>query len=126
MQEAKVEKIVNLTNLEKPLWPEDGYTKGDMLRYYEAISPWLLPWIQNRPLVLTRYPDGINGKSFYQKDAPDFAPEWIQIEHTWSESTEREIGYFVANDVESIMYIANMASIPLHVHHSRSGHRHAA
>ena len=118
---AKIDKSIHLSNLEKVFWPEDQLTKGDMLRYYEAISPWLLPWIKDRPLVLTRYPDGILGKSFYQKDAPQFAPEWMQIEKTWSESTEREIGYFVANDVESIMYIANMASIPLHVHHSRTG-----
>lgn len=119
---AKVDKSVHLSNLDKLFWPDDGYTKGDMLRYYEAIAPWLLPWIKDRPLVLTRYPDGINGKSFYQKDAPEFAPDWMQIEKTWSESTEREIGYFVANDVESLMYIANMASIPIHVHHSRTSY----
>ena len=51
-------------------WPEDGYTKGDLIEYYRAIVPWLLPYLADRPLVLTRYPDGINGKSFYQKDAP--------------------------------------------------------
>ena len=118
---AKIEKSVHLSNLDKLLWPEDGFSKGDMLRYYEAISPWLLPWIIERPLVLTRYPDGIDGRSFYQKDAPEFAPDWMQIEKTWSESTEREIGYFVANDVESLMYIANMASIPIHAFHNRRG-----
>ncbi len=119
VQAPKIEKTFLLSNLDKVFWPQEGYTKGDMLRYYEAIAPWLLPWIKDRPLVLTRYPDGIEGKSFYQKDAPEFAPAWMQIEKRWSESTEREIGYFVANDVESLMYIANMASIPLHAHHSR-------
>jgi bifunctional non-homologous end joining protein LigD len=116
---SKVEKTVHLTNLDKVLWPNDQITKGDMLRYYEAISPQLLPWIEDRPLVLTRYPDGIDGKSFFQKHAPDFPPDWMHIEKTWSESTEREIGYFVANDVGSLMYIANMASIPIHVFHNR-------
>ncbi len=115
-----VQKIVHLSNLDKMFWPEDGYTKGDMIQYYRAVSPWLLPWLKDRPLVLTRYPDGIDGKSFFQKDAPEFVPGWMRIEKTWSESTEREIGYFVADCEEAIVYIANMASIPLHVYHSRT------
>ena len=57
-----------LTNLGKVFWPEEGYTKGDLIAYYRAISPWLLPYLRNRPLVMTRYPDGIAGKSFFQKD----------------------------------------------------------
>ncbi len=69
---------------------------------------------------MTRYPDGIEGKSFFQKDAPAFVPEWIRIERMWSESTEREIGYFVVDDKETLIYIANMASIPLHIYHSRT------
>jgi bifunctional non-homologous end joining protein LigD len=82
----------------------------------------LLPWLADRPLVMTRYPDGIEGKSFFQKDAPGFAPDWIRIEKMWSDSTEREIGYFIVDSEEALLYIANMASIPLHIYHSRAGH----
>jgi bifunctional non-homologous end joining protein LigD len=91
------------------------------VEYYRAISRWMLPYLRNRPVVLTRFPDGIDGKSFYQKDAPDFAPEWLRVERIWSEETQREIRYFVCDDVESIMYVANMGSIPLHIWASRVG-----
>jgi bifunctional non-homologous end joining protein LigD len=70
--------------------------------------------------VLTRYPDGIEGKSFYQKDAPDYAPDWIRLEALWSEGSEREIRYFVIENEEGLAYIANMAAIPLHVWSSRT------
>ena len=83
------------SNLEKVYWPADGYTKGDLIEYYRAISPWMLPYLRDRPLVLTRFPDGIDGKSFYQKDAPEFAPELDAHEPIWSEDTQREIRYFV-------------------------------
>jgi bifunctional non-homologous end joining protein LigD len=71
--------------------------------------------------VLTRFPDGIDGKSFYQKDAPEFAPEWMRTVPIWSEDTQRDIRYFVCDDAESILYIANMGSIPLHIWGSRVG-----
>src|SRR5262249_30440021 len=67
-------------NLDKVFWPEEGYTKGDLLAYYRALSPWLLPYLRDRPVVLTRFPDGIAGKSFFQKDAPDYVPAWIRTE----------------------------------------------
>jgi bifunctional non-homologous end joining protein LigD len=92
-----------------------------MVEYYRAVSRWMLPYLRNRPVVLTRFPDGIDGKSFYQKDAPDFAPGWVRVERIWSEETQREIRYFVCDDVESIMYVANMGSIPLHIWASRVG-----
>ena len=110
---------VKFSNLEKMFWPEEGYTKGDLIEYYRAISPWLLPYLRDRPVVLTRYPDGIAGKSFFQKDAPSFVPDWIRLERIWSEDTQREISYFVCDNVESLLYIANMASIPLHIWGSR-------
>jgi len=75
--------------------------------------------LKDRPVVLTRYPDGIEGKSFFQKDAPVYAPKWLRLETMWSEQAEREIRYFVLDDVESLVYVANMASIPLHVWSSR-------
>jgi bifunctional non-homologous end joining protein LigD len=109
-----------LTNLKKVFWPEDGYTKGDLIDYYRAIAPWLLPYLRNRPLVMTRYPDGIGGKSFFQKDAPGFAPDWIRTERMWSEDTQREIDYFVCDDVASLLYVINLGSIPLHLWASRA------
>jgi bifunctional non-homologous end joining protein LigD len=119
MAEPPVEKKVPFSNLDKVFWPEEGYTKGDLIEYYRAVSPWLLPYLRDRPLVLTRYPDGITGKSFFQKDAPSFAPGWVRLERVWSESAEREIDYFVADDVESLLYIINLGTIPLHVWASR-------
>jgi bifunctional non-homologous end joining protein LigD len=113
------EKKVPLSNLNKVFWPDEGYTKGDLIEYYRAISPWLLPYLRDRLLVLTRFPDGIKGKSFFQKDAPSFAPGWVRLERVWSESAQREIDYFVAGDVESLLYIANLGTIPLHVWGSR-------
>jgi len=110
---------VKFSNLDKVFWPAEGYTKGDLIEYYRAISPWLLPYLKDRPVVLTRYPDGIAGKSFFQKDAPGFIPEWIRTERIWSEDTQREIDYFVCDDVESLLYIINLGTIPLHVWGSR-------
>jgi bifunctional non-homologous end joining protein LigD len=90
-----------------------------MIAYYQSIAEWLLPYLVDRPVVLTRYPDGIEGKSFFQKDAPVYAPKWLRLETMWSEHAEREIRYFVLDDVESLTYVANMGSIPLHVWSSR-------
>jgi bifunctional non-homologous end joining protein LigD len=110
---------VKFSNLNKVFWPEEGYTKGDLIEYYRSLAPWLQPYLKDRPVVLTRYPDGIDGKSFYQKDAPKFVPEWIQTVPIWSEDTQRDIDYFVANDVDSLVYLANLGTIPLHVWGSR-------
>ena len=116
-----VQKTVNFSNPRKIYWPADGYTKGDLIEYYRAASRWMLPYLRNRPVVLTRFPDGIDGKSFYQKDAPDFVPEWIRTIPIWSEDTQRDIRYFVCDDEETLLYIANMGSIPLHIWASRVG-----
>ena len=110
---------VIFSNTQKIFWPAEGFTKGDLLAYYEAISPWLLPYLRDRPLVLTRYPDGIDGKSFFQKDAPSWTPDWVHTVRMWSESTEREIDYFVCNDLSSLLYVVNLGTIPLHIWSSR-------
>ncbi len=110
---------VTISNPEKVFWPEEGYTKGDLVGYYSAVAPRLLPFLRDRPVVLTRYPDGIGGKHFFQKDAPDFVPEWIRTEVVWSEGAEREISYFIVNDLPTLLYLANLATIPLHVWASR-------
>jgi bifunctional non-homologous end joining protein LigD len=108
------------TNLQKIFWPDDRYTKGDLIEYYRTIAPSILPYLADRPVVLTRYPDGIAGKSFFQKDAPGFVPEWIRTERMWSEQAEREIDYFVCDDEASLLYLINMGTIPLHVWASRT------
>ena len=112
---------IQLSNLNKIFWKDEKYTKGDLIEYYRSISPWLLPYLRNRPLVLTRFPDGIDGKSFYQKDAPEFAPDWIRTVPIWSNDTQRDINYFVCDDVDSLVYIANLGTIPLHIWMSQVG-----
>src|SRR5947207_1932620 len=106
---------VKPTNVKKVFWPKDGYTKGDLIQYYETVAPLLLPYLRDRPLVLTRFPDGIDGKSFFQKDAPEFTPAWVRTERVYSKDAEREIDYFVVDDVESLRYVANSGTIPLHL-----------
>ena len=113
------QREVKFSNLDKVFWPDEKYTKGDLIEYYRSMAPWLLPYLKDRPVVLTRYPDGINGKSFYQKDAPGFVPDWIQTIPIWSEDTQRDISYFVCNDVESLVYLVNLGTIPLHMWMSR-------
>ena len=117
--EATPEKQVRFTNLKKIFWPDEGYTKGDLIEYYRTISPFLLPYLKNRPLVLTRYPDGIKGKSFFQKDAPEFVPSWVRTEKIYSKDTNRDIGYMIVNDLETLLYVINMGTIPLHLWSSR-------
>ena len=112
---------VKITNPKKIFWPAEGYTKGDLIAYYEAAAPLLLPYLKDRPLVLTRYPDGIAGKSFFQKDAPEFVPAWVRTERIYSKDAEREIDYFVVNDVETLRYVVNLGTIPLHLWSSRLG-----
>jgi bifunctional non-homologous end joining protein LigD len=108
------------TNVKKVFWPEDGYSKGDLVEYYRSIAPWMLPYLEDRPVVLTRYPDGIVGKSFYQMDAPSFVPQWVRTERMWSEQAEREIDYFICDDEQSLLYLVNLGTIPLHVWGSRT------
>lgn len=116
-----LEATVQISNPKKIYWPDEKYTKLDLIEYYQAISPWLLPYLRNRPVVMTRYPDGIDGKSFYQKDAPDWTPDWVRTVPIWSTDTAKEIRYFVADDVETITYLANLGTIPLHMWLSRVG-----
>jgi bifunctional non-homologous end joining protein LigD len=106
------------TNTEKVFWPDDGLTKGDLIEYYTAVADHLLPYLSDRPLVLDRFPDGIGGKSFFQKNAPEYVPDWIRTE--WIQrDDETGNNYFVVEDVEGLRYVANMASIPLHIWASR-------
>jgi bifunctional non-homologous end joining protein LigD len=102
---------IRLTNLEKVLWPEDGYTKADLIRYYAEVSPYLVPWLRDRPLTMKPFPDGIAGASFYQKDKPDFTPSWIK---SWRDPEEPENDYVLANDMATLVWLANYTAIELH------------
>jgi bifunctional non-homologous end joining protein LigD len=110
---------VTVTNPGKVFWPGEGYTKSDLIGYYETVAPWLLPYLRDRAVVLTRYPDGITGKSFYQKDAPAWVPDWVRTARIPAESVGRDIDYFVVDDVETLRYVANTGTIPLHLWASR-------
>ena len=103
------------SNVKKIFWPADGYTKGDLLAYYDAIWPAIEPYLRDRPVVLTRYPDGIEGKSFFQKNAPEFVPDWVPTCRI--EDTE----YFLCNEREALLYVINMGCIPLHIWSARRG-----
>jgi bifunctional non-homologous end joining protein LigD len=113
---------IAFTNLDKVFWPEDGYTKGDLIEYYDKISPYLIPHLQDRPLVFERFPNGIHGESFYQKDAPDHTPDWIRTQKIWSEDVARDIRYFIGADREQLLYIANTGNIQQNPWMSRVQH----
>lgn len=103
---------VRVTNPDKRLWPVDGLTKWDLVDYYVRVSPFLLPHLRGRPLVLTRYPDGIDGEWFYSKNAPEGAPEWLR---TWTYHHESGPNhYIVAEEAAALAYVANLAAIELH------------
>jgi bifunctional non-homologous end joining protein LigD len=111
--------VATVTNPEKIFWPKERYTKGDLVAYYRSISQWMLPYLKDRPVMLTRFPDGIEGKMFYQKDAPVFAPSWIRTAKIYSEDSQREIAYFILDSEEAIAYVANLAAITIHIWSSR-------
>jgi bifunctional non-homologous end joining protein LigD len=102
--------------LEKVFWPEDGYTKHDLLTFYIEISAFLLPYLRDRPCNFQRFPDGIHGKSFYQKNLPEFAPDWIQTFPI--PAAERVIDYVIVNSLETLVYVVNLACLEIHPWHS--------
>ena len=117
--QAAARREVVVTNPDKVFFPEKGLTKNDLVGYYERIADWMLPYLRNRPLVLTRFPDGIHGKSFYQRDAPDFVPDWVKRTSLWTQTEDRDINYFMVDDAAALKYLANLGAIPVHVWHSR-------
>ena len=110
---------IKLTNLDKVFWPEEGYTKRDLIEYYRSVAPWMLPFLRDRPLVLDRYPNGITGKSFFQKNAAEITSGRLRTVPVRGESSQREIEYFLCDDEGSLLYLANKAAIPIHVWSSR-------
>jgi DNA ligase D len=101
------------TNLDKLYWPDEGITKGDLIKYYETIASCILPYLKNRPLSLKRNPNGIQDKGFYHKDAGDIAPSWMKTADIYSESTNKVIHYLVCNNVKSLLFIANLGCIEM-------------
>jgi len=111
---------MELSNVEKVLWPKDGYTKGDLIAYYRAVAPFLLPHLAGRPLTLQRYPDGIDGPSFFEKDAPRATPDWVRTTLVPAEYGRRgEVCFIMCDDEPTLVFVANLASIALHVWTSR-------
>ena len=111
---------LRLSNLKKVFWKDEHITKGDLIDYYRAVSPVLLPYLKDRPTVLTRYPDGIDGEMFYQKDMPAWIPPWLRTTTLWSEHSQREIHYVLIDDADGLAFVANLGSIPIHAWASRS------
>jgi len=112
---------VPLTNQNKVFWPDEGFTKGDLCEYYEAIAPTLLPYLEDRPVMLVRYPDGIRGKSFYQWRVPWRAPSWIRSLPIKSEEDDKDVTCFLVEDLDTLLYIANLGCIPVHILGGRKG-----
>ena len=114
---------IELTNLEKVLWPEDGILKAELVQYYLGIAPTILAHIKGRPLSFVRYPDGIHGESFFQKNRPKYSPEWLDHEKVGDDAAEgKKIDYVLATDAASLVWMANHAAIELHHIHARRPH----
>jgi len=110
---------LKLTNLDKVYWPEEGYTKGDLIEYYEKVSGYILPYLKDRPESLLRHPNGINGKSFFQKDIAQLNAKWLKTQNIFSESNDKNIKYLVCNDEETLIYMANLGCIEINPWFSR-------
>src|SRR5216684_4862839 len=105
---------LSLTNLDKVLYPATGFTKGQVVDYYVRIAPVLVPHLAVRPLTMKRYPGGVDQEYFFEKNAPMHRPDWIKTVPVWSESNHRTINFILANDLPTLVWIANLASIELH------------
>ena len=103
-----------VSNLEKVLYPEAGFTKANVIDYYIRIAPVLLPHLKNRPITLKRYPDGVNGFFFYEKQCPSHRPEWLKTTKVPSQREKGHIDYCVMNDLPALVWAANLADLELH------------
>ena len=112
---------VKLTNLDKIFYPEVNVSKGQVIEYYIKMAPKILPIIADRPLVLTRYPDGIEGDkfSFFEKDAPQGTPEWVKIKTIYSPTSQRDVHYIICNDLDTLIWLANLAALEIHMPFSK-------
>jgi bifunctional non-homologous end joining protein LigD len=107
-------RTLRLSNLDKVMYPKAGFTKRDLIDYYVRIAPVLLPHLHGRPLTMKRYPDGVEGQHFYEKQCPSHRPGWVQTAAIWSRHNERNIDFCLVNDLPTLAWAANLADIELH------------
>ncbi len=107
-------KHLKLSNLDKVLYPEAGFTKGQVIDYYVRIAPALLPHLRGRPLTMKRYPNGVSGPYFYEKNCPEHRPEWVQTARVWNEGNNKWMNYCLAEDLPTLVWAANLADLELH------------
>src|ERR1700687_2199065 len=105
---------LKLSNLDKVLYPATGFTKGQVVDYYARIAPMLVPHLAGRPLTLKRYPNGVDSQFFFEKNATAHRPDWVKTAPIWSELNRRNVNYILANDLPTIVWMANLAAIELH------------
>jgi bifunctional non-homologous end joining protein LigD len=117
MEELRNLTKVNLTNLDKILYPKANVTKARAIEFYVRMAPKILPVVADRPLVLTRYPDGVEHDrvSFYEKNAPQGTPEWVKTKKIYSPSSKRDIDYIMCNDLDTLIWLANLAALEIHM-----------
>src|SRR5947209_17418259 len=113
------ERKIQVSNLDKVLYPKAGFTKGQVIDYYIRIAPVLLAHLRDRPLTMKRYPDGVEGQFFYEKNCPSHRPKWVQTAKVWSEGNQRIMNYCLANDLPTLVWAANLADLELHTSLSR-------
>src|ERR1051325_5148077 len=106
---------VNLSNLEKILYPEVKFTKGQVIEYYLKLSSVIVPHVKGRPLTLKRYPNGVDGMFFYEKRCPSHKPDWIKTAHVKSQRSNMDIFFCTIDGPAALAWVANLASIELHV-----------
>jgi bifunctional non-homologous end joining protein LigD len=121
---TKGKRIIKLTNLDKPFWPEEGISKGDLLAYYREVAPVLVPHLKDRPFTMRRYPDGAGGKAFFQKDAPSHMPDWIptvpvKVTSRDAPRKSRTIRAPLVNDELVLLWMVNMGCIDMNAWYSR-------
>src|SRR5438105_839920 len=120
-QEVTVQgKRLKLSNLDKVLYPKAGFTKAQVIDYYLRIAPLLLPHLRDRPLTMKRYPDGVEGEFFYEKNCPSHRPKWVKTAKVWSEGNQKTMDYCLANDLPTLVWAANLADLELHTSLSRT------
>lgn len=107
-------KHLKLSNLDKVLYPEAGFTKGQVIDYYVRIAPALLPHLHERPLTMKRYPNGVSGMFFYEKNCPQHRPDWVKTARVWSEGNHRWMEYCLIEDLPTLVWAANLADLELH------------
>jgi bifunctional non-homologous end joining protein LigD len=103
-----------LSNLGKVLYPTAGFTKGQVIDYYARVAPYLLPHLRGRALTMKRYPNGVDAEYFYEKNAPAHRPDWVQTAPVWSRHNRRTIQFILADDLPTLVWLANLASLELH------------